>query len=307
MWPSVSCIRPKLYLGGRWHNTYNLTMNIDNLTNLTPANFGFVEDPDRPILSMGVDIEGPHLFDPHQHPRGQIILPLRGSYWVETPKGNWLVPPHQVIWIPPHLKHTVYSHETVTSLLLFVDFAYTTLLPQECLSVYAGSLLHELIQRMADHGNNYVPGGPEARFASVVLDELADMPPTDLYLPLSKDRRLARLMDQLVKNPEDSRSFSELAKETGASSRTLLRILKSECGISFTQWRTRLRMITAIDRLNQGHTITQAAFDLGYSSTSSFISAFRKMHNVTPGKYLASIERLNTGKQQNPASMRRGF
>lgn len=284
-----------------------MTMNIDNLTNLTPANFGSVEDPDRPILSMRINIEGPHLFDPHQHPRGQINLPIRGSYWVETPKGNWLVPPHQVIWIPPHLRHTVYSHETVASLLLFVDFVHTAPLPQECLSVYAGPLLQELIHRMVDHGNNYAPEGPEARFASVVVDELAGMPPTDLYLPLSKDKRLARLTDQLVKNPEDNRSFSELAKETGASSRTLLRLLQKECGLSFTEWRTRLRMITAIDRLNQGHSITQVAFDLGYNSTSAFISAFSKMHNVTPGKYLASIEHLNTNKQQNPISKRRGL
>lgn len=56
--------------------------------------------------------------------------------------------------------------------------------------------------------------------------------------------------------------------------------------MTFTQWRTRLLLIEAIERLTHGATVTEVALDLGYSTTSSFVYMFRSNLGVSPGAYV---------------------
>ncbi|MDI9776072.1 helix-turn-helix domain-containing protein, partial [Pseudomonas aeruginosa] len=50
-----------------------------------------------------------------------------------------------------------------------------------------------------------------------------------------------------------------------------------ELGMTFGEWRQRLRFLAAIEALEAGRGIQQIAFDLGYSSPSAFISMFRRL------------------------------
>lgn len=261
-------------------------MNVDDLPDLTPADFGHVVDRRRPILSMFWQAEGPHRAAAHQHPRAQIIYPLHGAYWVATPQRNWLVPANQAVWIPPNVHHEVFSHNSVTALLLFVDIAYTGSLPRNCVAVRVSPLLRELLNRAVDYGNDYPPEGRAARLVQVMLDELNQMPAAPFFLPMPNDRRLLRTIKALLEHPVEERGFEALAKEAGASTRTLARLFRKETGMTFPQWKIQLRLIEAIDRLSQGQSVTQVAFDLRYSSTSAFIYMFRRKLGVTPGEYL---------------------
>ena len=55
-----------------------------------------------------------------------------------------------------------------------------------------------------------------------------------------------------------------------------------ELGMSFGEWRQRLRYLAAIEALDSERSVQNVAFDLGYSSASAFISMFRKMMGTTP-------------------------
>ncbi|MGE0812289.1 MAG: helix-turn-helix domain-containing protein [Vicinamibacterales bacterium] len=149
-------------------------------------------------------------------------------------------------------------------------------------------LLARLLERAVAYGNAYPPDGPAARLARVMLDELAAMELAPLLLPISKDPRLARVMARLIADPIAPAGLDELAKEAGASARTLARLFNDEAGMSFTQWRTQLLLIESIERLTRGATVTQVAVDLGYSSTSSFVYMFRSRLGVSPGRYCAA-------------------
>lgn len=261
-------------------------MNVDNLPKLNPVDFGNVVDRRRPILSCLWKGEGPHRAAAHHHPRAQIVYPIRGAYRVVTPQGRWLVPANQAVWIPPNVHHEVFSHASVTVLLLFVDIAHTGSLPQTCVAVSVSPLLRELLNKAVDYGNDYPPEGRAARLVQVMLDELNQMPAAPFFLPMPKDRRLLRTMKALLEHPADELGLEALAKEAGASTRTLARLFRKEIGMTFPQWKTQLRLIEAIDRLSQGQSVTQVAFDLGYSSASAFIYMFRHKLGVTPGEYL---------------------
>jgi AraC-like DNA-binding protein len=270
-------------------------MNVENLTTLQPKDFGYWVDPERPIISLDYYAEGPHRIAGHAHPRAQILFPVDGVYRVNTPIGNWVVPPTQAIWIPPHIHHEVFANSSMNSLILFVDEAYTYPLPHECIVINVSPLLHELFYKAIEFGNDYSPGDKKSRFFSVLLDELNDMGPAPLHLPMAKDNRLLRIIDILLNDPADNRSLSELSQHVGASERTVARKFIKETGFTFTDWRKQHRLLEAIDRLAQGEAVGTIALDLGYKSSSAFIAMFRRSLGVSPGHYFRDTEKRVVG------------
>jgi AraC-like DNA-binding protein len=261
-------------------------MNIENLTTLQPKDFGSVVDAARPVLSVNYYAEGPHRIAGHAHPRAQVLFPLDGVYRVNTPLGNWVVPPTQAIWIPPHLHHEVYANASLNSLILFVDEAYAGRLPDQCMVINVSALLRELFYKATQFGNDYAPGDKKSRFFLVLLDELSEMQPAPLHLPMAKDKRVLRIVNMLLDDPADERSLAELSHRVGASERTIARKFLRETGITFAEWRKQHRLLEAIDRLGQGQSVGTVALDLGYRSSSAFIAMFRRCLGCSPGRYL---------------------
>lgn len=270
---------------------YNLTMNIENLTTLQPMDYGFVVDPARPILSLHYYAEGPHRIAGHTHPRAQILFPLDGVYRVNTPISNWVVPPTQAIWIPPHIHHEVFSNSSMNSLILFVDETYARPLPHECMVINVSPLLYDLFCKAVEFGNEYSPGDKKSRFFLVLLDELNEMQPAPLKLPMPRDKRLRYIIEILLNNPGDNRSLFELSREAGASERTVARIFIKETGFTYANWRKQHLLLEAIERLGQGQSVSDVALDLGYKSSSAFIAMFRRSLGVSPGHYFRKTDR----------------
>jgi len=260
-------------------------MDVEKLPYLTPADFGNLEDPGRPILSMNWMVKGPHRVSPHSHPRAQILYILSGVFHVETPLGNWIAPVGQAMWIPPHVKHDVYSNNPVHAYILFVDESFCSGLPKECVTVKVSSLLTELFHKVVKNGNNYIPGDKDARLVNVMLDELADMETACMFLPMAKDKRLTNLTEILLENPSEKINLGKLACRVGASERTIARLFVKETGMTFTEWRNKYLLMKAIEKLDQGQPITTVALESGYSSASAFIAMFRRTMGSSPTRY----------------------
>lgn len=232
-------------------------------------------------------IKEPHRVTPHHHPRAQIVYLLSGVFHVETPMGSWIVPAGQAMWIPSHVVHDVYSNNAVHAYILFVDESFTSGLPKECVTVKVSTLLTELFRKAIKYGNHYVPEGKEARLVNVMLDEIAEMETASLFLPMAKDKRLMNITDILLNNPSEKINLDELAKRVGASERTISRLFLKETGMTFSEWRKKYLLMSAIVKLDQGQTITCVALELGYSSASAFIAMFRRTLGVPPSHYLS--------------------
>jgi AraC-like DNA-binding protein len=169
--------------------------------------------------------------------------------------------------------------------MLFVDESHADPLPKRCGTVMVTPLLDQLLRRTVEHGNDYSPDGPAARLSLVMLDELAAMKVAPLLLPISKEPRLARVMELLIADPGRQGGLEELGRIAGASARTLARLFRSETAMTFAQWKTRLRLVESIARLQRGASVTEVALDLGYSTTSAFVYMFRSNLGVSPGRY----------------------
>jgi AraC-like DNA-binding protein len=260
-------------------------MSIDSLPNLNPPDFGRVLDAERPILSFSWQKAGAHRASAHRHERGHIIHMESGVYWAITPEGKWLVPPGQALWIPPNVHHEIYAQGSVSARMIFVDPFYAAPLHSRCGTTLVSPLLTELIQKACEYGNDYQLDSPAGRLARVMLDELAQLALAPLHLPISQDHRLARVMARLIKRPDAQIKLEEVAKDAGASHRTLARLFHQETGMTFSQWKTRLMLVESVERLSRGGSVTQVAVDLGYGSTSSFVYMFRSNMGISPGRY----------------------
>lgn len=277
-------------------------MNIEKLPIFAGVDIGRIEDPLRPVLSINWQADQAHRTRGHQHPRAQIIYQLSGTYRVTTDSGNFIVPPQQAIWIPPNRYHETYTSDAAQALMLFIDFSLAQSLPQHCMVVAVSPLLAQLFIRAANYGNDYSSEGKEFRLVSVMLDELHSLQPQHMTLPLAKDKRLHKAMENLLRHPTRELSLQQLANQCAASSRTLARLFRQQVGMTYLEWRNRLCLLEAIDRLTQGQAVSRVAGDLGYQSVSAFIAMFRRHMGVSPSRYIS--EHFNSAAARTPTRRR---
>ena len=93
------------------------------------------------------------------------------------------------------------------------------------------------------------------RAEAVVFDQLAPAPTTTLHLPEPTDERAARVAEALRTDCTDGRSLAAWGRLVGASDRTLARRFVDETGMTFSQWRTELRLAHALPLLANGTSV----------------------------------------------------
>ncbi|MDR1995209.1 helix-turn-helix transcriptional regulator [Azonexus sp.] len=257
-----------------------------------PADIAFIRDADRPILTHGRALAAGQAIRAHSHPRGQLLWAIRGVLQVVCQSGVWVVPPSHAVWIPGDMPHQVVFEVDSEMLNLYVDpsIAVRTRHGEDCAVLVLTPLARELIRRigalLGEMGAAASFDNRLRRLCGVILDELEHLTEAKFNLPGGQDARLMRVTRHLVKHPDDRQSLTELAELAAASTRTLERLFRNETGQSFRQWRSRLRLLSAIEKLNLGQSSTAIAASLGYRSPSAFVAAFREQFGTSPQRLL---------------------
>ena len=223
---------------------------------------------------------------PHRHRWAQLSYAIEGVLHVRAQAGSFLAPPHRAIWVPPGVEHAVLTSERAQMRSLYIDAARAPWPEPRCRVLEVSPLARELIRAAAELPARYDERGADGRLAEVLLDQIAAMREVALSLPLPVDPRLSEMSRALLASPDDRRSMGAWARLVGMSERTLARLLRRETGLSFREWRTRLRLLLSIERLGGGASVTAVALDSGYDSVSAFIAAFRRCFGKTPGDFL---------------------
>lgn len=220
----------------------------------------------------------------HAHPWGQLVYSLSGVMHVAAGDLQWLVPPTRAIWLPAGRPHRIVMQGRVSLRTLYVAPELIRRLPLAPAALEVAPLLREMILHALERGM-LAPHGADARLAAVLVDLIGEARPEDLSLPLPRDRRALALADRLRAAPHDRRDIAELARDAGASLRTLQRLFPRETGLFIDAWRRKARLIHAVAALSSGASVTAAALDCGFDGASAFITAFRRQFGVTPGRY----------------------
>jgi transcriptional regulator GlxA family with amidase domain len=145
-------------------------------------------------------------------------------------------------------------------------------------------LLRELIlectRRKHDESAEHPAG---VRLRGVLLDQLSSAERLAEHLPAPTSPLLRAVCEGMAADPADARTLADWAREVVAGERTLSRLFRAELGLTFPQWRTRLRLHHALVLLSDGLPVTTVAHRCGWASASAFIDVFRRTFGYTPG------------------------
>lgn len=236
------------------------------------------QDLPQNVVVMRKHFEDGHVVPTHHHPRNQLIFAVTGLMRIKTTDQTWVVPPDRAVYLPAGLEHQVEMRGNVEMRTLYISAS--TLSEPKVLSV--NRLLNELIAALALTPMDYSGNRRAELIADLIEVELFMAKPQPLFYPMPTDRRLLQVCQQLLTNPATDASLDRLAFEAGASAKTISRICRKELGMSFSEWRRRIRFATALELLAQGYSIKQIAGQCGYASTSAFTYAFRNAFGAPP-------------------------
>ena len=234
------------------------------------------------VRTFGVTFTEGHVLKAHRHEWDQFTYATHGVLTVKTDEGTWVIPPHRAVWVPAGIEHVEVMSGPVAARSLFF-------MPRPG-QIHAPRMYRRQCFAAAPRI------GPRHHSLRLSRPQRSGASPTDRHHPGSvrsawpKRRSNSKLpaIPALYKSPRCSKKIPRprtpplLARQAGASKRTIERLFKAETGVSFQQWRQRLRVIQALRLLASGESVTSVALDVGYSGTSAFIAMFKSELGTTP-------------------------
>jgi AraC-like DNA-binding protein len=239
----------------------------------------------------GDDVGTRPVSPPHAHPDAMLAWCYRGTVWVYLEEAMWRLAPGQGVWIPPHTPHTsrherdstgCYTYIPGPSLIAPIDSVTQVLVPRA-------------VQEMLLHlGINDMPTDLRVRIQAVLI-EMLQQPTAEAAdgwgeVPMPTDERVQPLVQAVLADPGDAQSATQLFLAHGLHERTVLRVFHHDIGMSFSQWRTGVRMTLAARLIVDGTPIGAAAHRCGYATTSAFSAAFKSRFGITPREHVARVQ-----------------
>jgi AraC-like DNA-binding protein len=236
------------------------------------------------ITSLAYDYDGGHELPFHDHAWAQVIYADCGVMQVRTREAAWLVPPSRAIWVPADVEHSIRMRGRVGMRTLYVAPGPQRW-PADCRALEVTPLLKALILHLVAMKTLDPRQPSHERLVGVLADLLESSERGPLTLPLPRDGRARALAERILENPGCDSTLPELARDVGASVRTLQRRFQAETGFSLDAWRVRARMEQGVVALSEGASVTEAALAAGYRSAGAFTGAFKRTFGVPPSRY----------------------
>lgn len=234
---------------------------------------------------------------PHWHARTQFLFGASGVMRVGTPRRLWIVPPTRALWIPARVVHEIRMSGSVDMRTLYIDAEHIAGMPDDCAVLDMTPLMRELIVRVTADAPSVqdaaaVQAAADAArdsdyplLTTLILAELRRLQSCGFDLPLPESADLRALCARVLADLAEPLDTQAHAAGLGISSKTLYRRFLSETGLTFVRWLQQAKLLEAVRRLAEGHTVTTVALDLGYQSPSAFTAMFHRTLGSPPKTY----------------------
>jgi AraC-like DNA-binding protein len=202
------------------------------------------------------------------------------------------------------MPHAIEMEGAVAMRTLYLDRRAAVALGDQCKVLVVSGLVRELVLGLMDEPprRRSERGGLMTR---LLLRELGAADQVPLHLPTPTDPRLQRVCSLLLEGRTRGRSLERLARQAGASTRTLARLFRSELKTTFLRWRQHADLARALSQLAGGASVKTAARSVGYDSASAFTVMFRRALGVTPTRYLRRRPESKRPVQKRTGRLRR--
>jgi AraC-like DNA-binding protein len=232
----------------------------------------------------------------HAHGRGELSWVPAGIQRVLTPAGVWVVPPDYAVFLPSRTVHD--AEKSGEGAFHWVKFGQELAgtLPRTACAVRVTPPLRAALLRATD--DTKLSAREVDALLEVFTKELVDAQLRPVVLPLTEPTLLKPIILGLKHAPADTRALATWAALLGISESTVTRTFQRELGISFREYRHRVRLLAALEGLAAGDDVSTVARRIGYRSVSMFVELFRKKLGVTPGRYFARL----SAREREPAA-----
>jgi AraC-like DNA-binding protein len=235
------------------------------------------------LCSSGLEIDSPW----HRHDMHQLLYAFQGALTVEGKSGRYKVPRQFAVWIPAGVAHrTTIQRVASGSVYLSRD-----LLPCSAKTprvIVAPMLMRQMVMHAMrwplDRSEDDATSSIYFQcFAKLCEEWIEDE--VKLVLPASDQPRIARIMD-FTQSHIATVTLADVCKSVGISERSLRRQFASTVGMSWEEYRQRLRIHLALDDLDDTtKSIGTIAADSGYENPAAFARAFRSIMGMSPSEY----------------------
>jgi len=233
--------------------------------------------------------EGPIPFEMDRH---YLLYASSGTMRLEAVGRRWTLPPARAALIAAGqpVSITILTQLTSASVLFAPEFMPV---PPVVTVFDVSPLARALIGECRAYGPDDGPLPPYGQLLfqmlALVVLRLAETP-SPLSLPLPSSEPLRQALDLTEAAANDAPTISEIAYQTGQSTRALSRRFADEMGMTWRQALCRIRMMRAVEALaGSDMPVTEIAFLVGYNSVSAFNTAFRDLLGVSPTQYRESF------------------
>lgn len=235
------------------------------------------------------------VYPEHGHAWGEFIYAYDGMMDIQIGEEVYIIPPHQGLWLPPHVKHRGMNHVAVSHGTLYVHERLCESMPKQAgilllqplgIALFDHLKCHDEAQAQIKESQiDAIVHSRYQRLLEVSLDQLYEAEHIGTFLPSSSDPSLKHILEQLQLDPANQCTMQFFAQQMNMSERTLARHCQNELGMSLNEWRQRLKVMKAIDLLHQQQRVESIALDLGYANASAFIGLFKRWMNCTPEQF----------------------
>jgi AraC-like DNA-binding protein len=196
----------------------------------------------------------------HSHQVGQLLFVRDGLAVFTAEKSVYTLVHGLCAWTPPGVVHSMQALGAVGGCAFYVPQQMCLEFPRQTKTINVTQL-------------------------SVLGDELHRPQPEFIQLPAPKDRRLQTLVGLQTSIPELDHDLDSWARKIGMSKRSITRQFGKELGMTFGQWRLRMRILRAGEMIMTGSSVTDAAVAVGYDSVSAFSKTFRLIYGQLPSQF----------------------
>lgn len=235
-------------------------------------------------------------FSMHSHEKGQLTYVEGGIAYCNMPDRSYVVPARHYIWIPKYQEHYMqikHSKSTTTRNLYFYSQHDHETPFYTRLGIYpVNELLLEMINYSARWQRHILPGDPGFRFLSAIKDILPDISTTALpvILPTTQHERLQPVLQYIGQNFDQQLTLEIVSHQFDLSPRTLSRLFTNILDMSFVQYLQMVRVVKGIEMILQtNQTLSEIAYQTGYSSIAAFSKVFYQLTNKRPSSFQQAV------------------
>ncbi len=243
-----------------------------------------------------------HYFETCSEPGGQLILCETGEIELYGPSGEWIIPPDYMVFVPHGRMFSIRVRMPTSGLVIKFCRREVTWSHSGC---WVGPV-HEIAAHLTNYSLKWseeeVRKRQKARAFFVTLGEMIPnwfQHERIMWTPYAQNSSVQKVID-FAKHNGPGISLSEVASHVGMSERNLRRHMQAELGQSWREFIRELRMNRAMELLRREQkSITETAFEVGFTSSSAFSSAFLDYVGKTPSAFLKNIKKQMAGSKRH--------